>query len=291
METDRLHQLRVLVATESLSEAASLLSMTAGGLSKSMRVLAEQLGFPLYESAGRGLKISERAKEVARQSEDVLTALAALRKGATESSPSLERLRIGSFEVFSGKLARFWLRDLPAGTRLESHELVPGQIEDALVARRIDVGVSYQPVPRADVSYQKVLTLKMGIFGVQKFLGRPLMELPFVTPLSGDSEGQSRTRGLDGWDDQRFPRRIEHRVALLETGLQLASNGDAVIFMPAFLADIFNEGILASGRLMELEHRIPVRMGAQDVFIVTRRGDEHSVWGRRVAKILRKRCL
>jgi hypothetical protein len=60
--------------------------------------------------------------------------------------------------------------------------------------------------------------------------------------------------------------------------------------MPTFLARIFNESLQASVRLQTLEHRIPARMGAQDVFLVTRRGEEESLWARRVAKLLRQRC-
>jgi DNA-binding transcriptional LysR family regulator len=290
METDRLHQLRILSATESLTETASLLGMTPGALSKSMRVLSSQLGFPVYESAGRGLRLSERAKRVAQLSEGILKSLESLRGEGTESAVPAERLRLGSFEVFTGKLARFYFSDFPDSSQLECHELVPGEIEEALLGGEIDVGITYQPIPRSDIAYQKVLTLKMGIFGASKFQGYSLQELPFVTPLAETSAGQTRAKGLDGWDDLKFPRRIVHRVNLLETGIQLASVGQAVIFMPAFLARIFNEGLLASGRLLSLEHRIPPRMGAQDVFLVTRRGEEESLWARRVAKLLRQRC-
>lgn len=290
METDRLHQLRVLSATESLTETASFLGMTPGALSKSMRVLSEQLGFAVYESVGRGLRLTERAKRVAARSEAILKSLESLRDEGAERAIPLERLRLGSFEVFTGKLARFYFSDFPSGSELECHELIPGEIEEALLRGKIDVGITYQPVPRSDIAYQKVLTLRMGIFGSSKFHGQKLEELPFVTPLAETASGHSRAKGLDGWDDLKFPRNIVHRVNLLETGIQLASVGHAVIFMPAFLARIFNEGMLASVRLQALEHPVPARMGAQDVFLVTRRGEEDSMWARRVAKLLRKCC-
>jgi hypothetical protein len=60
--------------------------------------------------------------------------------------------------------------------------------------------------------------------------------------------------------------------------------------MLAFLARIFNEGLLALGRLQCLVHRILPRRGAQDVFLVTRRAEDESLWARRVAKLLRQRC-
>lgn len=290
METDRLRQLKVLVLTESLTDAARTLGMTPGALSKSMVVLSSQLGTILYENAGRGLKITQQARQIAEASDAILSSLDKLTEVNLAPQIQSDRLRFGSFEVFTGKLARFFLGEYPEGTRLEMHELLPGEIEDSLVTNKIDIGVTYQPVPRTDVSYVKASKLTMKVYGRPKFHKMSLEDLPFLIPMPEEFSGVSRSKGLDGWDDLRYPRHIIHKVTLLETGLQFVAAGNAVIYAPSFVVRLHNELSKASERLESIDVKVPARMGAQDVFIVCRKGDEDSAWVRRTAKILRKYC-
>jgi len=291
METDRLHQLTVIAKSGSLTQAASILSMTPGALSKSMKALAEQVGFDLWLSAGRGLQLTENALELVARSQSILKEVHDLKNVAqkNKTQDSELKVRIGSFEVFSGKLAPKFIELAPVDAQFEFHELLPGEIEDALVQKKIDVGITYLPLARADVKYQKIMRLEMGVFGREKFQKTLFSELPFLVPLASVQKS-SRSKGLDGWDDWKYPRKIRYKVDLLDTGIQLASAGKAVLFLPSFLVSIHNDQVRSSACLNKIKCPIPKSMGHQDVFLISRPEDHDSKICRLISKTLRLNC-
>ena len=59
METNRLKQFCTVKETGNLRKAANLLGISHSGLSKSMKALEEELGFPLFQSNGRGIVVTD----------------------------------------------------------------------------------------------------------------------------------------------------------------------------------------------------------------------------------------
>ncbi len=289
METDRLHQLRTISQTGSLTQAASLLGMTPGALSKSMSVLSGQLGFVLWHNEGRGLKLTNSAQSVVRQSLEILNSIDELCSPQLSHKASKQLLRIASFEVFTTRLLPELSKDISSETILNLYELMPGQIESALEDNKVDIGITYQPVPRAGIAYQKIVRIQMGVFGTKDFMGRGLKDLPFIVPLV-EYSSMSRSKGLDGWDDVKLPREVKYRVAIMESGLHLAARKQGVIFIPKFVARLHNETQRSQYQLQEIDIKFPMKMGEQDVFIVTRQGDEDLFGVRKIAKLIRTMC-
>jgi len=278
------------MSTDSLTRAAIVLGVSAGALSKSLAVLSDELGFPLYEAAGRGLRLTRQARELLPQIQNILASVDAL--GTVKPNPlaSSKTLRVATFESFSGRLSASLMASLRGEFELEMHELLPSEIEDALLDNVVDVGITYQPIPRKGVRYQKILNARMGVYGSLRFRNREIAELPFVAPLAESSSGMSRAKGLDGWDEVSCRRNVRHRVDLLETGLQLASAGEAVIFIPHFLARAFNQQSIVERRLHLFDLKIPAKMGSQDIFIVSREDDSDSTAVRKMARFIRAEC-
>lgn len=290
METERLRQLLVLAKTQSLSASASSLGMTPGALSKSLRVLADQLGIELYESQGRGLALTEQAWGLLNEAENVLRSVESLKKAKENALSRPDVLRLSSFEVFTGRYFLDLLACLPAKLNLDLLESLPGTIEKDVATKRADMGISYQPVPTEGVSFTKIGKFQMVLLGRSKFSGVHYSELPFIAPQSRNNVNPSRSLGLDGWDDSRFRRDVRHSVVLLETGLQLAQSGRGVIFVPIFVAEAFNEQVSKRDALEILDCGVPRRMGAQEVFLITRVGEADTPLCRCVAKALRRIC-
>lgn len=291
METERLRQLLVLAKTQSLSASASSLGMTPGALSKSLRVLADQLGIELYESQGRGLVLTEQAWALVDRAEKILRSVEDLKQSTERQTDSPDVLRLSSFEVFTGRFFAQLLDSLPEKLNLDLLESLPGKIEKDIATKIADIGISYQPVPTDGVSFTKIGKFQMVLLGQKQFSNVHYSELPFIAPQSRNNMNPSRSLGLDGWDDARFRRHIFHSVVLLETGLQLAQRGRGVIFVPKFVADSFNEQVSKRDALTVLDCGVPRRMGAQDVFLITRVGEADTPLCRAVAKSLRKICM
>ena len=108
-------------------------------------------------------------------------------------------------------------------------ELIPGH-EAAVAEGKADIGITYLPVPHAELDVLKVTTVEMGVFGASKWLDKAFDELPFVIPVAPVSGTPSKVQGLDGWPDHLRHRNIVFRVALLETALNLCRQGLAVGF-------------------------------------------------------------
>ncbi len=86
MDVQRLRVLRELADRGSVAAVAEALSFTPSAISQQLKALAEEVGMPLTEPAGRGLRLTDVGRALAAEAEAVLTALA-------RADAAVERLR------------------------------------------------------------------------------------------------------------------------------------------------------------------------------------------------------
>lgn len=290
METNRLRQFRVIVETGNLRKAADLLGVSHSGLSKSMKVLEIEVGFPLFHPSGRGIVISDEGMGLYERSKHFLEELDHLLGNQTKVERPI--LRIGSFEVFTSYFVGPLLKTYLPGIDVEIHELVPGRLEESLAFNKIDLGITYEPVPRKGIEYIKVTSLLMGAYALKgRFENRDLSEIPFVVPVSPLEGAPSGVKGRDAWPDEKIARDIRYRVDLLATGLEIVRQGLGAIFIPRFVAHLHDECTTAHKRFELL--RLPRSLSSvrRDVFIVKRESTAEDRAIRQVAKALRDLCL
>jgi DNA-binding transcriptional LysR family regulator len=287
METRRLEQFRVVAETKNLREAAALLHISHAGLAKSLRVLETDLGVALLSRDGRGIKITPAGKRLLREMASCLEAERRLLESA-RGLDALEknRLRIGTFEVFSTYLSPELAFALPDGTDLVFEELIPGALEDALVAGDVDVGVSYIAVPKVELDHWEITKVRMGVFAAKKLAPTKFAELPFVIPVSRVEGTPNKVRGLDGWPDDRIPRRIRYRVTLMETAMALARQGCAGAYLPHFVVERHNRLVKPEFVLHEVPSPLKVAPG-QPVYAIKRKSDEESASFKALCRVLR----
>ncbi len=290
METDRLKQFCAVVETGALRKAADLLHLTHSGLSKSMRVLATELGTELIIPAGRGITITDAGLRLYQRAHAVLREVDMLREQRRDGE-SEDKLRIGTFEVFSsyllGRLASGVMCDVPLAVR----EYVPGEIEAKLFERVIDVGISYIPVPRAGIEFLRVASLQMGLFTREgAFTGVELARLPFAVPVTEVHGAPSGVRTLDMWPDHRLPRHIAYEIELMETGLALCREGMAVLFLPRFVAALHNETASSRARLAEVTTAGAMPKVQSPVYLIKRNSTREDIRLKRLAAGLRVLC-
>lgn len=129
MDVQRLRVLRELADRGSVTAVAAALSFTPSAISQQLRALADEVGMPLTEPAGRGLRLTDAGRAVATEAEAVLTALARA-DAAVERLRTTPRGRVrmalfpsAARMMLAGVLARLVLREpldvvLPTGHRL-----------------------------------------------------------------------------------------------------------------------------------------------------------------------------
>ena len=288
MDTNRLKQLIVISHTKNLRRAAELLGLTHAGLSKSIRVLEDDLGVSLVTKDGRGIKLTNIAVKLIKDCEDFLeqesTLLSKFRSTYSEES---KKIIIGTFEVFSTHLLPHIVSAIGDDIQIEVRELVPGKIEDAISNGEIDIGITYLPVPRPKLDFLEVNSISMGIYGTKALLEKhkDFLELPFVIPVASVESTPSKAKGLDGWPDDKLNRNIKYRVSLMESALALVRSGKAVAFIPRFIARFHNESTLKEYQL--IERKFETAMDKQKIYIVKPQNKAEGVIIKKISKLLR----
>ena len=285
MDTNRLKYFSAVAETGSVRRAADILRVSPPSLSKAIHHLEEELGLKLFIRAGRNIRLTDSGQRFATKTKEVLRGLDELRLSAEEEKTPVQEVRIATFEVFS----TYFLEAL-SGPEWEDvpftvHDVVPGELERALVERHVDVGITYMPVPHPDLDFLKVASVEMGVFSARgAFPNVEQPDLPFVVPVNPLYGSPSRVRGSDGWPDDAFPRNVRYKVTLLESALQLCRQGKAAGYFPSFVVDAHNAHVVEKYRLERRASPYKGRVCRTDVFLVKRKSDVEN----RVMKLLGK---
>jgi DNA-binding transcriptional LysR family regulator len=288
METDRLKQFCTIIESGGLGRAAELLGISHSGLSKSISTLESELGYALFQPQGRGLVPTTRGREIYKSAHAILEQVQNLQRGSANTVGNLD-IRVGVLEIFTAHFIGRIAKQSFAETPFEILELAPGPLEAAIVERRIDMGITYVPLPQPGIEYLRLCPLELGIFARRgEFTGIPLAEIPFVTPTTQFPLNPLGIKERDGWPESLFPRQKKYRVNLLSTGFDLVRSGACAIFLPEFLVRHHNEETATANHLVRIP--FPPHFPELDraAFLVKRTDDVESPVMKRLSSAVRK---
>lgn len=285
MDTNRIRYFCAIARAGSLAAAAKSLALSPAALSKSMRLLQEELGYALFQQSGRGIVVTKEGLRFAEKGALLLKDVDALPDYAKGSS-SPNTVRLGGFEVFTTYFLGELCSDILAQHDVLVHELLPGELEQALREDRIDLGLTYLPIPHHEIDHLEVSRVQMGIFGIKKFNAKPFESLPFVVPIEPLHGVPTKAQGLDGWREEFGRRKIQFKVALMESALELCRRGLAVAYLPKFVVDLHNRALKEVFQLHEMPHPKKIT-GSASVYLVKRKSDMESRLAKKIAQKLR----
>ena len=250
MDIDRLRYFTVIAKSGSMTSAGEILHISAPALSKAMSVLEEEIGVKLFQKSGRNIVITNGGKALLPRVEAALTLINNLKELPAATSHNQRPLRLGTFEVFSTYFLESLLQQALGERELELHELRPGELEKAITEEKVDVGITYLPIPLSGLNFLKISTVRMGVYGKPSFLKtRSFEQLPFAVPILPISGAPTKVSGLDGWPDDRLPRYQKYKVTLMESALELCRQGRCVAYLPSFIVHLHNQRVVDSCRL------------------------------------------
>ncbi|MBY0370845.1 LysR family transcriptional regulator [bacterium] len=292
MDSSRLQYFRAVYETGSIREAAEALRLSPAALSKAIKLLEEETGLELITPAGRGIAITPAGRKLAERAKPVLDSLNGLvGQIRDEQKAASEVARIGSFEVFTTYFLQALIPHLPPPAQILLREVVPGEMENALVAGEIDFGITYLPIPTAGVDHTKAASVRMGIFaGRGSFTGVPFSEVPFAIPVQPLQGIPNKVQGLDGWPDGKVDRSVAFRVTLMESALELCRSGRAAAYLPTFIAHLHNRNARSEKQLVELPAPKGLSVSPQPVYVARRKGDPEGKTLKIIARALREVC-
>ena len=158
MTESRLRTLVALAATGSVRGAASRLMVTESAVSASIRALSRQLGVPLVEPAGRGVRLTPSGAVYARYARRVLGLLEEAAAAAVQQlDPERGRLRLAAVTTAGEHLMPALLADfrrrhpgialgLEVAPSVQVWDLVAAHEADLVIAGRPPLGVEAQVV-------------------------------------------------------------------------------------------------------------------------------------------------
>ena len=267
-----------------------MLHVSPPALSKAMKVLEEELEMKLWVRNGRNIILTDAGKTLLKKSGQLLDEVKNLKESLTKDSKS-KPIRIGTFEVFSTYFLTFLEQLSWQEQSLELHELLPGEVEKYCLQGEIDFGITYMPIPDPQLDFLKVLSIEMGVFVLKgAFRGLQQKELPFVIPVTPLQGVPTKVRGLDGWPEDAYQRKVAHKVTLMESALELCRQGRVAGYFPVFIANEHNKRFRSE---LHLERKLPTtrrRICHADVYIVKRKSTEETAVVKQLAKALRTIC-
>lgn len=227
-------------------------------MSKAIRRLEDELSASLFVRTTRRVTLTDRGGILLDHCRQVFRQIEALRRDLDAADDEVKGdLRIGGMEVFSTYLLPHALsRVLRAHPALvpRAYEMTPDLIVHALRAGELDVGFTLGS-EHTDGVDRHVLALSPGVLvcGPE----HPLYDDGVITPellavhpsVVPRFFQRDHLPPLDGFPDDRHPRRVGATVELMQMGVQLALDGAFLGWFPQVTIRCY----LSDGRLRALE--------------------------------------
>lgn len=288
MDINQLKYFCTIAKTGSMRKAAEILNISPPALSKTTKLLQDELGVTLITHVGRNIVLTDQGRQLAEKAQVLIENFAALRAEMELGTLEPDEIRIATFEVFSTHALEMLKHLGWNDKRLLLHDVLPGELEHALAQRQVDIGITYMPIPHSELEHLKIGAIEMGVFThAEAFKGIKQNELPFVVPIMPITGSPSRIRGLDGWPDDAYPRKIRFQVTLMESALEIVRQGRGAGYFPIFVVDLHNARVKEDLRLVRRPSIYKGRVCTTDVYLVKRRSDMESTVHKQIARALR----
>jgi|MDSW01.3.fsa_nt_gb DNA-binding transcriptional LysR family regulator len=236
----RLPVFRVVAATEHLPTAAKILHITPPAISRTIKLLEEELGQPLFRRTGRQLVLNAAGRRLQESLSEAVDSLEMSLK-TLAADPLAGSVRIATIGVLTDYVA------LPAILKLKTKHpnLMPNLLmrttqdaHEALVRGQIEVAFYYEALTdeRLEISHLGDLTAGIycgtghPLFKKRKLKAEQVLEHDFSVPQSG-----ANGRVQDGWPVD-IERKIGMRITMLSTNLAVCLSGQFVTVLPDVVA-------------------------------------------------------
>lgn len=162
MEIRQLRYFLDIAETQHLTQSAQNLFVTQSTLSHGLRQLEEELGSPLFDRIGRGLRLSQAGATFRVYAARALQEIEAGRMALAD----MAQLQSGTLAV--GVIPTFLRTLVPATVAAFSNayplvnvvvrDLRAGPIEELLVDGRLDVGIAFYPTERTEIETEPLFS-------------------------------------------------------------------------------------------------------------------------------------
>lgn len=292
METYKLEAFVTFSQTESVRKAAELLNLSPGAISKILHSLEEDLGIPLLTPVGRQVTLTAEGKAFLPDAIRMIKEWKSIKEGlkGNKAESKVSPLRLATFEVFSTYFLS-GLDGVSLNRGLQLYEAVPGEIERLIMDEKADMGITYLPVPHPRLDFLKIRSVEMGVYAKKGAFGDvEQQDIPFVVPIAPLNGSPTKAKGLDGWPETAYERKVKYEVTLLESGLELCRQGKCAGYFPVFIALEHNRRVKAQFELERRASPYGAKKCYADVYLVKLKSRPEDELVKKMAKMIRTVC-
>ncbi|WP_460521172.1 LysR family transcriptional regulator [Humibacter antri] len=217
LDAHTLRIIRAIVEHGSITAAAGALGYSQPALSQHLRRTEARIGMPLVARSGRGVRLTEAGRVLARHARTITTALdAAAGELAELSGLRAGRVRLAAFPTASSTLVPQVLRRLQGthpGIGVGYLEAEPPEAVEAVRAQRADLAITFAyPGDRVDPHAEGA----KGLAVVPLWRDEMLVAVPSGHPAAGSAAVDLAQLGDESWI-AGCPRCRGHLLQLAET--------------------------------------------------------------------------
>lgn len=251
VNTDRLVVLLELARHGSMRAVADVLMTSTSTVSQQVAALAHEVGTPLVEPDGRGVRLTPAGRRLADHAVSILAAVEAARTDLDPDAEPAGKVRVAGFATAIRSTLLPVVESLAVShpdVHVVVHELEPGEAREALLADRIDLALVYD-YDLAPVTLDRAIDAEP-LWRAPWGLGVPTSDAPSVDLAAPDllrrhADGRWIGNSRNTADEEvlrvlasmaGFEPRIEHLSDSLDLAEDLVVAGLGVGMLPLWRA-------------------------------------------------------
>ncbi len=247
MEIFELRYFLAVAKNENVHRASEELNVSPGSLSKAISRLEDELGISLFYKQGRnirltpeGLALKKRAAQIVQLEEDAKIELGG-QKGTLNVVISAEEILHTHFGVHlsEGIHKSFAHSRFQFLTRTEAkviQQIEDGEAHFGVLTGEVPQGLKSKNLSK--VEFRVCASPKHPLFKkftqTAKIPVEEVLKFSFVSPDSAMLGKITTSASLDGWRDDKFPRKIRYRANGLKIMEKLIQRGLALAYLPDY---------------------------------------------------------
>ncbi|WP_413570312.1 LysR family transcriptional regulator [Bdellovibrio sp. HCB117] len=248
MEIFELRYFIAVAQTENVNRAAEAINVSAGSLSKAISRLEDELQTPLFFKTGRGIKLTpeglvlkKKAAQILQLEEDAKLELRGKESGSLNVFISSEEILQSYFGIeIVQKISKIYpqakIQFLIRSDESAIEQVKNGEAHLALITSESPIELSSKLIAKVEfkTTASKVHPLYKK-YGSQKAIPpEELLQHSFVSPDSAVLGKITKSDSIDGWRDDKFPRKIRYKVCGLKLMENLVGTGAALAYLPDY---------------------------------------------------------
>jgi DNA-binding transcriptional LysR family regulator len=252
METFELKYFLGVALEENIHRASEKLYISPASLSKAITRLEEELSVKLFSRDGRNIKLTDQGRLLQKRANEIIRLEEATRLEISGHKGTVQVVMAGP-EILLSQMGFDLSQQIQKQYPLSVFDFESCDDEAALKA--VERGQAQLAITTEDIPSTSDFSVKViGKTTFQTFVGpghplysaaksgkivpvEEILKLAFVSPSNPILGKVNAKQSLDGWRDDKFPRKVVYKTSSLKMLEEILTSGKAIAYLPDYFAE------------------------------------------------------